>query len=225
MVIGDQHARNHQPIVPAAAPGEILELQGTSGISLTMARSAAHTHAALISGALDAARRQGEEPMRHTKDSSEPRHRGIGRRLLRLTAAALASLSTVAATSAASESHRLKLDTTMFAAQVGSTPTGANVYAGTLFDPKLGHGAIVFSTKGKTTLRVMFREFFTRGSISGSGTVTLSPGTGGRAKLSGSFKIDRGTGRYEHARGKLSAAGTSNKAGMVHATFSGSVTY
>jgi hypothetical protein len=140
-------------------------------------------------------------------------------------AAALAILSTAPSASATTASHHLKVDTAMFAAQIGSTTTGANVDAGALVDRQLGHGAVVFSTTGMTKLRITFHEFFTRGSINGSGTVTLVRGTRGRKTFSGSLRISGGTAAYANAHGSFSAAGTIDKAGLVNATLSGSVTY
>jgi hypothetical protein len=64
----------------------------------------------------------------------------------------------------------------MFAAQVGSTTPGGDVYAGALVDRSLGHRAIVFNAIGMTDLRVSFHAFFAGGSIRGSGRVKLIPG-------------------------------------------------
>jgi hypothetical protein len=120
--------------------------------------------------------------------------------------------------------HEVRLDSTMFAAQVGSLTTGGSVFAGALPDPRLGHGAIVFNTTGTTNLHVSFREFFTLGSIKGQGSVTLAPQKGGQAALAGSLKITGGTGKYHDAAGSLVAAGNVNEAGMVMATLKGSFT-
>jgi hypothetical protein len=130
----------------------------------------------------------------------------------------------IAADANGATNHRVKLDSTMFAAQVGSTASGGSVFAGALPDPSLGHGAIVFSTTGTTRLRVTFHEFFALGSIRGRGSATLTPEQGGRERLAGSFKITGGTGKYRSAAGNLTAAGNINKAGMVMATIKGSFT-
>jgi hypothetical protein len=136
-----------------------------------------------------------------------------------------AALLAVVATAGASTTHRVKLDSTAFAAQVGSLANGGTVFAGALPDPRLGHGAIVFTTTGTTHLHVTFQEFFALGSVKGTGSVTLTPQTGGQDKLTGSLKITAGTGKYHHATGSLTAAGTVNKAGMVKATLKGSFTH
>lgn len=140
---------------------------------------------------------------------------------LPVAAAALA----IATTAGGSTIHRVKLDSTTFAAQVGSLTSGGSVFAGALPDPKLGHGAIVFTTTGTTNLHVTFQEFFALGSIKGAGSVTLSPLKGGQEKLAGSLRITSGTGKYRKASGSLTAAGNINKAGMVMATLKGSFTH
>ena len=162
--------------------------------------------------------------MRPTNPSPEPRGRR-SRRVLTLAAAAVAALSIVATAGTASVNHRLKLDTTMFAAQIGTTGRGGSVYAGALVDPRLGHGATVFSTNGASSVRVIFHEYFALGSINGSGTAKLVPGSGGQAQFSGSLNVTGGTAKYDHARGNLTTAGTSNSSGTMHATVNGSVSY
>lgn len=141
--------------------------------------------------------------------------------VLPVTVAAFAAL-TIAATAGGSTIHQVKLDSTMFAAQVGSVTSGGSVFAGALPDPRLGHGAIVFTTTGTTNLNVTFQEFFALGSIKGRGSATLTPTKGGTETLSGSLKITAGTGKYRGAAGKLIAAGKINKAGMVMAALKGS---
>ena len=140
------------------------------------------------------------------------------------TAALLAGGAAAASGRSATPSHRVNLDSTMFAAQVGSTSRGASVYAGALPDPKLGHGAIIFSTLGTTHLRVTFQEFFSLGSIRGSGSVTLAPGPGGSQRFTGSLNITGGTGKYRNAHGTLSTAGTLDSNGSVQGTTKGSFT-
>jgi hypothetical protein len=113
----------------------------------------------------------------------------------------------------------------MFAAEIGTTTTGATVFAGAIIDPKLHRGAIVYHTSGSTRLKVGFQEFFASGSINGSGTVTLVPGTGGQEKLTGTFTITGGTAKYHGARGKFNTTGTFNSDDTVMATLKGSFTY
>jgi hypothetical protein len=114
----------------------------------------------------------------------------------------------------------------MFAAQIGSTPTGAIVYAGAVVDPRLGHGAAVYSTNGTTAVRVTFHEYLPLGSISGTGRITLVPGSaGGPAPFTGALTVTGGTGTYGKAHGNLSATGAIDSTGMTTATINGAVTY
>jgi hypothetical protein len=114
----------------------------------------------------------------------------------------------------------------MFAAQVGSTPTGTSVYAGAIVDPRLGHGAVVYSTNGTTAVRVTFHEYLALGSITGAGRITVVAGTaGGPSSFTGALTVTGGTGAYRKAHGELSATGTINSTGMTTATITGAVTY
>jgi hypothetical protein len=113
----------------------------------------------------------------------------------------------------------------MFAAQVGSTPTGTSVYAGAVVDPRLGHGAAVYSTNGTTAVRVTFHDYLSLGSINGTGRISVVPGTDGKATFTGALKITGGTGTYRKAHGKLSVTGNLDSTGMTKATIRGTVTY
>jgi hypothetical protein len=142
--------------------------------------------------------------------------------LLAIAIIAVAAFAIAPAASAAASAHTLKLDSTMFAAQVGSTTTGGNVYAGALPDPTLGHGAVVFTAYGTTHLRVIFRTYFGLGSIKGTGRVTVAPAAaGGQGTFTGALNVTGGTGAYTGARGKLTVAGTIDSAGMLLAAIRG----
>jgi hypothetical protein len=165
--------------------------------------------------------------MRHDSLTPNPRPRGRAHiaRVLTIGLAAIAALSVAPMAYGAAREHRAKLDSTMFAAEIGTTTTGATVFAGAIIDPKLHPGAIVYHTSGSTTLKVGFQEFFAFGSIKGSGTVTLVPGTGGQATLTGAFKISGGTARYRGASGRFTSRGILNSDDTVMATLKGSFTY
>jgi hypothetical protein len=140
--------------------------------------------------------------------------------------AILAALAIVPAANGAVKGHTLKLDSTLFAAQVGSTPTGASVYAGAVVDPRLGHGAAVYSTSGTTAVRVIFHEYLPLGSINGTGRVTVVPSAaGGQSTVTGALKVTGGTGAYNGAHGKLAVTGTIDSTGMTTATIRGAFTY
>jgi hypothetical protein len=142
-----------------------------------------------------------------------------------LTLAALASLAIAPIAQGAAGTHGVRVHSTIFAAQIGSTTTGGRVFAGAVVDPKLHHGAIVFSISGKTAVQVTFHEFFARGSISGSGHVAVVPGTNGRQTFTGSLKVTGGHGEYRNSRGKLKVHGNINRSRMVKATLRGSFTH
>jgi hypothetical protein len=100
------------------------------------------------------------------------------------------------------------------------------VYAGAVVDPRLGHGAAVYSTNGTTAVRVTFHEYLPLGSINGTGRITVVPGTaGGPAPFTGELTVTGGSGEYGNAHGKLSATGTIDSTGMTTATINGTVTY
>jgi hypothetical protein len=179
--------------------------------------------AALTSAGLDAAMRQEEQKMQPTKSSAQ-RYRRTSRRWL-ATTVSLAMMSAAATAAATTVGHRLELDTTVFAAQVGSMGNGGSVYSGALVDPLLDHGAVVFSTTGKSAVRVTFHEFFTQGSIDGSGSVTLVRSSNRHATFTGVLEVSGGSAAYAHAHGRLMAAGTMTKTGMVHATLIGTISY
>jgi hypothetical protein len=138
----------------------------------------------------------------------------------------LAALAIVPAANGAVKAPRLRLDSTMFAAQVGSTPTGTSVYAGAVVDPRLGHGAAVYSANGTTTVRVTFHDYLPLGSINGIGRITVVRGApGGQETFRGALTVTSGTGAYRGAHGKLSATGATDSTGLTTATIRGAVTY
>jgi hypothetical protein len=161
-------------------------------------------------------------PHRQSRPDSPRRTSRSLKRALMLGPAALITLSIAATAHAAPSPHRVRVNIAMFAAQVGSTNAGGEVYAGALVDRRLGHGAIVFSASGTNDLRVSFHAFFAEGSIEGSGRVTLVPGAGGQATFKGRLKITGGTSAYRHASGKLTTAGNLDGSGTADGTLKGS---
>ena len=156
-----------------------------------------------------------------TPDASRQQSRSVTKALM-LGAAALATLSIATTAQAAPSAHRVRLNVAMFAAQVGSTNAGGDVYAGALVDQTLGHGAIVFSAMGATDLQVGFHAFFATGSIEGSGRVTLIPGAGSQATFKGLLRITGGTSAYRHATGRLIATGSLDSTATADGTLEGS---
>lgn len=138
-----------------------------------------------------------------------------------VAAAALSLVAIAPAANAIRSTSRVKVDSTIFAAQVGSTTTGSSVFAGAVPDRFLGHGAIVFSTVGTQRLRVTFQEFFSVGSIKGNGTVQLGQGSTATSSFAGALHITGGTGKYRGAHGSLKTSGTLASDGAVQATLKG----
>ncbi len=149
------------------------------------------------------------------------------RRMLTVAFAALVMLAVAPAAEAAKRKHKVTLDTAVFANTVGSLTNGGSVLAGATEDPRLGHGAVVISIFGTTSLRGTFQVFYTDGSIRGTGTGTLTPGatSGAAATFAGSFTVTGGGGKYKGAKGKFTASGTVQGSGMVMATAKGSFSY
>jgi hypothetical protein len=166
--------------------------------------------------------------MHHTRLAPNPQ-RHDKRRTAAVSTLALAVLVALAigpAAHGAVRPHQLRFASTLFAAQIGSTPTGTSVYAGAVVDPRLGHGAVVYSTNGTNAVRVTFHEYLSLGSINGTGRITVVPGTnGGPAPFTGALTVTGGTGAYDKAHGKLSTTGTIDSTGMTTATINGAIAY
>ena len=124
---------------------------------LTTQRRAPPSLAALV---LDAATRQEVTQMRHARLSPIPQrdNKRDTTMVSTLALAAVVALTIAPAAHGSVRPHQLRLSSTLFAAQVGSTPTGTSVYAGAVVDPRLGHGAAVYSTNVTTAVRVTFHE-------------------------------------------------------------------
>jgi hypothetical protein len=137
----------------------------------------------------------------------------------------LAVLVIAPAAAAAARGHELKLQSTIFAAQIGSTATGASVYAGAVVDPNLNHGAIVYSTTGSTQVRVIFHEYLALGSITGTGRITEGPATGGGHAFTGTLHVKGGTGEYIRARGTASVNGMIDSKGTTSVIMRGALDY
>ena len=125
----------------------------------------------------------------------------------------------------AAATNTVRLKSVVFAAQIGSTGAGGSVYAGSVIDRGLGHGAVVFSASaGSAKVHTTFHEYFPLGSIAGAGTVTLSPTKTG-ATFTFSAHVTSGTGAYRGARGRLRGSGTLNSQNMIKLNLSGSFSH
>ncbi len=148
-------------------------------------------------------------------------------RVGRMIVAAMTATAVLAPASAAGAGRTLHMKTDVFAALIGSTSGGGSVYAGSAIDRTLGHGAIVFSsTAGTTKVKTIIHEYYALGSMSGSGTVLVSPSPSGTsAVFTATVKVTSGTGAYRGAHGKLTASGSLNSQNMVTMKVRGTVIY
>lgn len=147
------------------------------------------------------------------------------RRLILISVWTTLGVSLIGGGAAAAATHTVPLKSVVFAAQVGSTSGGGSVFAGSVIDRALGHGAIVFSASGGSTkVHTTFHEYFALGSIAGAGTVTLARSSSG-ATFKVSAKITSGTGAYEGARGRLNGRGTLNRQNMIMMNVRGSFSH
>lgn len=117
-----------------------------------------------------------------------------------------------------------KINATGVAATVATQASGATL-AGTLSDPGIGNGAVVYNTTNGGLQRVTFTAFLAGGSFRGTLSVTLTPATGGGSTTVGTGKITGGTAKYKGAKGSLQETGSIDSTGLVHYHVTGSVKY
>ncbi len=82
----------------------------------------------------------------------------------------------------------------------------------------LGKGATVYVTKAgpNNTVLATFTIFATKGTLTGTSSVTQTPGANGApTTLTGTAKIKGGTGAYKGAKGSFSVTGTITSDGLV----------
>jgi hypothetical protein len=128
-----------------------------------------------------------------------------------LCVAAVLGIALVAASPA--QAARYSLDETVTIAvlqSTGSPPvSGTSHYAGTV-EGDLGSGAIVGTNvfgpvpNFEGPLRVFYKKGSLKGKLAGSGT----PNPDGSISFSGTGTITKGTGKYKGAKGKFSFSGT-----------------
>ena len=82
----------------------------------------------------------------------------------------------------------------------------------------LGPGAVVYRTSPgpNNTVISRFTIFQAAGTLSGTATVTQTPGQNGQpGTLTGTARIQRGTGRWRGARGRFTVNGTRAPDGLI----------
>src|SRR3954447_1573070 len=75
----------------------------------------------------------------------------------------------------------------------------ALVYKGTVHSKVFGRGKVVEKIYGN--LKGTFVITYKRGKVRGATTAHTQPSSGGKLKVSGTYKLTGGTGRYKHVTG------------------------
>lgn len=152
--------------------------------------------------------------------------RPITRRTLAgaLAPVALAALAIAPFAHAAPAAHSLQVNSVAFAAPVGTTH-GGTVFAGAVVDPRLAHGATVYTAYGKNSGSVIFHEYFALGSFGGTGRFTLVRRAGSAlGRLTVTLNVTSGTGAFRNARGAVTATGTITSKDLTMLKLTGALT-
>jgi hypothetical protein len=145
--------------------------------------------------------------------------------VLALAVVAVAAVAVSGAEGKPAKAKRtLTINSTISAASVG-TQGSQSVLAGTVTDPVIGHGAVVYLVSGGTTQTGTFTSFSTRGSIHGTLTVTVITNPDGTLSTSGKATVTGGSLAFKHATGTLTESGTIDKQNVVHAVVAGKIKY
>src|SRR4051794_36797496 len=83
----------------------------------------------------------------------------------------------------------------------------ALVYKGTVHSKVCGRGRVVEKIYGN--LKGTFVITYKHGKVRGKTTAHTQPSSGGKLKVSGSYKLTRGTGGYPHTSGQRADTGSS----------------
>jgi hypothetical protein len=92
----------------------------------------------------------------------------------------------------------------------------ALVYKGTVHSKVFGRGRVVEKIYGN--LKGTFVITYRRGKVRGTSTAHTQPSSGGRLKVSGTYRLTGGTGPYRHISGHGTFTGTSS-ADLQRASF------
>ena len=148
----------------------------------------------------------------------------------RIVALAVAGLvvSGIAVTGAVGKPARKKttvtVNFTVTAASIGMQGS-QSVYAGSVSDPNLGSGAVVYLISGGLAQTGTFTTWFSKGSVHGTFTVTVTPNADGTFTSSGTLTVTGGTAAYKGARGNLTNAGSIDKQHIAHPHITGKIKY
>ena len=119
---------------------------------------------------------------------------------------------------AAAPADALKTRTDTVTASVHKTGRSgtALVYKGTVRSKVFGRGTVVEKIYGN--LKGTFVITYKRGKVRGTSTAKTRPSSGGRLKVSGTYRLTGGTKRYRNIRGSGTFTGSSSR-DLSRATF------
>src|SRR4051794_32676994 len=123
----------------------------------------------------------------------------------RFLAPALAAALAVAAPAGAAKTRTDTVTATVH--KTGRSGT-ALVYKGVVHSKVFGKGRVVEKIYGN--LKGTFVITYAHGKVRGATTAKTQPSSGGRLKVSGSFRLTGGTGRYKHITGHGTYTGSSS---------------
>ena len=119
---------------------------------------------------------------------------------------------------AAAPADALKTRTDTVTASVHKTGRSgtALVYKGTVRSKVFGKGRVVEKVYGN--LKGTFVITYKRGKVRGRSTAKTKPSSGGRLRVTGTYRLTSGTGRYKNIRGSGTFTGSSSR-DLSRATF------
>jgi hypothetical protein len=125
--------------------------------------------------------------------------------MARFLVPALAATLLLAAPAGAAKTHTDTVTATV--KKTGRSGT-ALVYKGTVHSKVFGQGKVV--EKIYATLKGTFVITYEHGKVRGSTTAHTQPSSGGKLKVTGTYRITGGTGRYKHISGHGTFTGSSS---------------
>src|SRR3954447_2914840 len=123
----------------------------------------------------------------------------------RFSVPALAAALLLVAPAAAATTHT---DTVTASVHKTGRSGTALVYKGTVRSKVFGRGKVTEKIYGN--LKGTFVITYKRGKVRGKTTAYTQPSSGGRLKVSGSYRLTGGTGRYRHISGHGTYTGSSS---------------
>ena len=126
------------------------------------------------------------------------------------------AVAVVAVAAAPAGAAKTRTDTVTASVHKTGRSGTALVYKGTVHSKVFGPGKVVEKIYGD--LKGTFVITYAHGKVRGSSTAHTAPSTGGKLRVSGSYRLTGGTGRYRHISGHGTYSGTSS-ADLQRASF------